>query len=49
CWYRQSYVGLMAVSDAVLLKSSVFVVLKFQFSGHPAYVDMIEIFMKLNN
>lgn len=39
----------MAVNDAVLLKSSVFVALKFQFSGHPAYVDMIETFTKLNN
>ena len=44
CWFRQSDVGIMAVNDAVLLESSVFLVLKSQFSTHPAYVRLIEVF-----
>ncbi|KAG6009681.1 hypothetical protein E4U21_001745 [Claviceps maximensis] len=44
CWYRQEGVGMIAINDAFILESSIYVLLKKYFRSHPAYVDMIELF-----
>ncbi|KAK6066445.1 farnesyl pyrophosphate synthase [Seiridium cupressi] len=44
CWYRQPEVGMVAINDAFLLESSIFLLLKQYFKAHPAYVDMVELF-----
>jgi farnesyl diphosphate synthase len=44
CWYRQPGVGMIAINDAFLLESAIFVILKKQFRSHPAYIDIIELF-----
>ena len=44
CWYRQEGVGMIAINDAFVLESSIYVLLKKYFRNHPAYVDLIELF-----
>ncbi|KAF9891479.1 Farnesyl pyrophosphate synthetase [Aspergillus nanangensis] len=44
CWYRQPGVGLIAINDAFMLESGIYVILKKHFRSHPAYVDLIELF-----
>ncbi|OTA93458.1 hypothetical protein M434DRAFT_395607 [Hypoxylon sp. CO27-5] len=44
CWYRQEGVGMVAINDAFLLESAIYMLLKKYFKAHPAYVDMIELF-----
>ncbi|KKA24647.1 Dimethylallyltranstransferase [Rasamsonia emersonii CBS 393.64] len=44
CWYRQSGVGMIAINDAFLLESAIYVTLKKEFRSHPAYLDLIELF-----
>ncbi|KAL2821829.1 isoprenoid synthase domain-containing protein [Aspergillus cavernicola] len=44
CWYRNQGVGLIAINDAFLLESGIYIILKKHFRSHPAYVDLIELF-----
>jgi len=44
CWYRQKGVGMIAINDAFMLESSIFLTLKKRFRSHPAYLDLIELF-----
>lgn len=44
CWYRHDGVGLIAVNDAFMLESGIYVILKKHFRSHPAYVDFLELF-----
>ncbi|CEN60585.1 isoprenoid synthase domain-containing protein [Aspergillus pseudodeflectus] len=44
CWYRQPGVGLIAINDAFLLESGIYIILKKQFRSHPAYIDIVELF-----
>ncbi|KAI0835326.1 terpenoid synthase [Hypoxylon sp. FL0890] len=44
CWYRQEGVGMIAINDAFMLESAIYMLLKKYFKTHPAYVDMIELF-----
>ncbi|GAQ08849.1 farnesyl pyrophosphate synthase [Aspergillus lentulus] len=44
CWYRHPGVGLIAINDAFMLESGIYVILKKHFRSHPAYVDFIELF-----
>ena len=44
CWYRQEGVGLIAINDAFMLESGIYVILKKHFRSHPAYVDLLELF-----
>ncbi|KAJ5888345.1 farnesyl pyrophosphate synthetase 1 [Penicillium taxi] len=46
CWYRQPGVGLMAVNDACLLKSAIFLLLESHFTDHPAYTSFVNLFLK---
>lgn len=44
CWYRQEGVGLVAINDALMIESTIYVLLKKHFRSHPAYVDLLELF-----
>ncbi|KAL2842411.1 isoprenoid synthase domain-containing protein [Aspergillus pseudoustus] len=44
CWYRHQGVGLIAINDAFLLESGIYIILKKQFRSHPAYIDIVELF-----
>jgi farnesyl diphosphate synthase len=44
CWFRNPEVGMIAINDAFLLESSIYLLLKKQFRSHPAYVDFVELF-----
>ncbi|KAL9123383.1 MAG: hypothetical protein Q9187_000065 [Circinaria calcarea] len=44
CWYRVSEVGMIAINDAFMLESSIYVLLKRHFREHPAYIDIVELF-----
>ena len=44
CWYRSPGVGMVAINDAFLLESSIYLILKTRFRTHPAYVDLVELF-----
>ncbi|KAG1657782.1 hypothetical protein FOA52_012860 [Chlamydomonas sp. UWO 241] len=43
-WHRLPGVGLSACNDYILLSSSVYRLLKKHLSGHPAYVQILELF-----
>lgn len=44
CWFRKPQVGMIAINDAFMLESSIYVILRKQFRNHPAYVDFLELF-----
>ncbi|RJE24333.1 farnesyl pyrophosphate synthetase [Aspergillus sclerotialis] len=44
CWYRHEGVGLIAINDAFMLESGIYVILKKHFRSHPAYIDLVELF-----
>jgi farnesyl diphosphate synthase len=44
CWYRHPGVGMIAINDAFMLESSIYLILKNHFRSHPAYLDLIELF-----
>jgi len=44
CWYKLPQVGNVAINDAFLLESCIFILLKRRFRSAPYYVDLIELF-----
>lgn len=44
CWYRQPNVGMIAINDAFMLESAIYILLKKYFRAHPSYVNLIELF-----
>lgn len=44
CWFRKPQVGMIAINDAFMLESSIYVILRKHFRNHPAYVDFLELF-----
>jgi farnesyl diphosphate synthase len=44
CWYKQPGVGMIAINDAFILESGIYLILKKRFRSHPAYLDLIELF-----
>ncbi|KAJ6031614.1 hypothetical protein N7540_002346 [Penicillium herquei] len=44
CWYRRDSVGMDAVNDGCLLRSSLYVILKNGFRDHPSYLELTELF-----
>jgi farnesyl diphosphate synthase len=44
CWYRQPGVGMIAINDAFMLESTIYIILKKHFRTHPAYIDLVELF-----
>ncbi|RAH78151.1 hypothetical protein BO86DRAFT_392083 [Aspergillus japonicus CBS 114.51] len=47
CWYRHDGVGLIAINDAFLLESGIYIILKKYFRSHPAYIDFVELFHEI--
>jgi farnesyl diphosphate synthase len=48
CWYRQEGVGMIAINDAFMLESGIYLILKKRFRSHPAYVDLVELFHEIS-
>jgi len=48
CWYRMPNVGMIAINDAFMLESSIYVLLKKHFKSHPAYVEFLELFHEVS-
>ena len=44
CWYKNPSVGMIAINDAFMLESAIYLILKKHFRSHPAYVDLLELF-----
>lgn len=44
CWYLQPTVGMIAINDAFMLESAIYILLKKHFRSHPAYLDLLELF-----
>ncbi|KIW80375.1 farnesyl pyrophosphate synthase [Fonsecaea pedrosoi CBS 271.37] len=44
CWYRHPGVGMIAINDAFMLESSIYLILKKHFRSHAAYIDLVELF-----
>lgn len=47
CWFRKPQVGMIAINDAFMLESSIYVILRKRFRDHPAYVDFLELFHEI--
>lgn len=47
CWYLQPKVGMIAINDAFMLESSIFILLKKYFRSHAAYIDIVELFQEV--
>lgn len=48
CWYLMPEVGMIAINDAFMLESSIYVLLKKYFKSHAAYVDLVELFHEVS-
>lgn len=44
CWYLVPKVGMIAINDAFMLESAIYVLLKKHFRQEKSYVDMMELF-----
>lgn len=44
CWFRRPEVGMIAINDAFMLESSIYVLLAKHFRSHPSYPHLIELF-----
>jgi len=44
CWYLRPSVGMVAINDAFMLESSIYLLLKKYFRNSKHYVDLIELF-----
>ncbi|KAL8998621.1 MAG: hypothetical protein Q9169_002372 [Polycauliona sp. 2 TL-2023] len=44
CWYKYPNVGMIAINDAFMLESSIYVLLRQHFNTHPSYAGLLELF-----
>jgi farnesyl diphosphate synthase len=44
CWYLVEGVGNIAINDAFILQANLYTLLKRYFKGHPAYLQLLELF-----
>ena len=44
CWYLQPSVGMIAINDAFMLESSIYILLRKHFRHEKCYVDLLELF-----
>ena len=47
CWYLMPDVGMVAINDAFLLESSIYVLLKKYFRSRACYVELLELFHEI--
>lgn len=48
CWYLVPGVGMIAINDAVMLESSIYILMKRHFRRHPSYLQMMELFHEIS-
>ncbi|KAK9471954.1 isoprenoid synthase domain-containing protein [Dipodascopsis tothii] len=46
CWYLQPKVGMIAINDAFMMETSIYMLLKKHFRQEPYYIDLIELFQE---
>lgn len=44
CWYRKDGVGMIAINDAFIIESTIYMLLKRYFKSEPYYLDLIELY-----
>ncbi|KAI7883539.1 farnesyl pyrophosphate synthase [Lichtheimia hyalospora FSU 10163] len=44
CWYRKEGVGMVAINDAFILESCIYIFLKKYFKSTDYYIDLVELF-----
>lgn len=44
CWYRNPNIGMVAINDAFILESTIYILLKKYFKQDPYYIDLVELF-----
>lgn len=44
CWYRKDGVGMVAINDAFILESCIYIFLKKYFKSTDYYIDLVELF-----
>ncbi|KAF3932966.1 Dimethylallyltranstransferase [Dactylellina cionopaga] len=44
CWYLQEGIGMIAINDAFMLESAIYVLLKKHFRQESYYIDLVELF-----
>lgn len=44
CWYRLPQVGTIAINDAFMLESAIYILLKRHFKTHASYIALLELF-----
>lgn len=44
CWYKQDHVKSVAINDSLILESTIYNILRWQFKGHQCYPELIELF-----
>ncbi|KAF3935304.1 Dimethylallyltranstransferase [Dactylella cylindrospora] len=44
CWYLMPSIGMIAINDAFMLESAIYVLLKKHFRQEPYYIDLLELF-----
>ena len=47
CWFRKDGVGMIAINDAFILESAIYVLLKKYFRATSYYVDLFELFQEV--
>ncbi|KAI9822547.1 MAG: Farnesyl pyrophosphate synthetase [Pycnora praestabilis] len=48
CWYLMPEVGMIAINDAFLLESAIYILLKKHFRQEKCYVDLLELFHEVS-
>lgn len=48
CWYLMPSVGMIAINDAFMLETSIYILLKKYFRTHKSYVDLLELFHEVS-
>lgn len=49
CWYKSENVGMVAINDAFILESCIYIFLKKYFKKTDYYVELIELFHEVSN
>lgn len=44
CWYKVPKVGMIAINDAIVLNSHIFLILRRHFRSSPFYTDLLDLF-----
>ncbi|KAI9682433.1 MAG: Farnesyl pyrophosphate synthetase [Trizodia sp. TS-e1964] len=47
CWYLMPNVGMIAINDACMLETGIFLLLKKYFKSLPCYIDLVELFIEV--